>query len=501
LLSNCKTRTRRNSGDRTLPDFSELVRLNACEMALAVRERRVSPVELVQAHLDQIARLNPALNAFVDLGADAALQDAQDIRRRLDCEEETLGPLAGVPISIKACIDVAGMRCESGTRLRAGRIATQDAVLVSRLRAAGAIVLGVTNTPEMLMAYETANLVNGTTNSAWDLTRTPGGSSGGEAAAISACMSAGGIGSDAGGSVRVPSHYSGICGLKPTPGRIPATGHFPESLGPFALLGVVGPMARNVADLKLLFQAVAGPDDGDTSAAPVPLQVSAAAEIKKLRIGYLESDDELGPVDPEIAAAVRNAADVVRESGFSVEPVQLGFLRRARELWWTIFVRLGAELNREAFRGREAEISPVLQNFLDIAAADQPLTKAMLIDGWFGRDQLRLQMLEQMQRTPILLMPTSATTAFRHGERRWTVAGREIEYLQSMSYCQVWNLLGNPGVSVPVSLSSSGLPIGVQLVGRPYAEESLLDVAEVIDRAFGYRQPPIANAVAAELHA
>jgi Asp-tRNA(Asn)/Glu-tRNA(Gln) amidotransferase A subunit family amidase len=484
-----------------LADFNELVRLNAWEMALAVRERRISPVELVQAHLDQIARLNPALNAFVDLRADAALHEAEDLGRRVRSEKETLGPLVGVPVSIKACIDVTGMRCESGTRLRAGRIATQDAVLVARLRAAGAIVLGVSNTPEMLMAYETANLVNGITNSPWDVTRTPGGSSGGEAAAIAACMSAGGIGSDAGGSVRVPAHYSGICGFKPTPGRIPATGHFPESLGPFALLGVVGPMARSVADLKLLFSVVAGPDDGDTSAAPVPLHDAAADEIRKLRIGYLESDEDLCPVDPEIVAAVGSAADALRQNGFSVEPVQLDFLRAARELWWTIFVRLGAELNREAFRGRETEISPVLQDFLDIAGADQPLTKAMLLDAWFGRDQLRLKMLAQMQKTPILLMPTSATTAFRHGERRWTIAGREIEYLQSMSYCQVWNLLGNPAVSLPVSSSASGLPIGVQLVGRPYAEGSLLEVAEVVDRAFGYRQPPLAKAAAAETHA
>jgi Asp-tRNA(Asn)/Glu-tRNA(Gln) amidotransferase A subunit family amidase len=469
-------------------------------MATGVRAGTISAVELVRAHVQRIEQLNPALNAFVDLRLDAALAEASAAAQHLQ-RGERVGALHGVPVSIKACIDVAGMRCEAGSRLRAGRRATQDAVLVSRLKAAGAIILGVTNTPEMLMAYETDNLVNGRTNSAWDEARTPGGSSGGEAAAISACLSAGGFGSDGGGSVRVPAHYSGICGLKPTPGRIPATGHYPESLGPFALLGVVGPMARTIEDLRLLFSVVAGPDKGDTSAAPVPFRMPGALDVKTIRIGYLEEDVTLSPVDPEIATAVRNAARVLKDAGFIVEPIKPGYLHRARELWWTIFVRLGAELNRQAFTGRETDISPVLQNFLDIAAADEPLNKSMLLEAWFGRDQLRLQMLQEMQETPILLMPTSATTAFHHRERNWKVAGHEIEYLQSMSYSQVWNLLGNPAVSVPVALSSAGLPIGVQLVGRPYEDENVLAVADVIDHAFGYREPPILRQAVAEMRA
>src|SRR5438309_4455539 len=189
------------------------------------------------------------------------------------------GPLHGVPISINSCIDVAGMRCEAGTRLRAGYIASHDAPLVARLRQAGAVVLGVTNTPEILMAWETDNLLYGRTNNPWDTERTPGGSSGGEAAAIAAGMSAGGVGSDGGGSIRVPAHFSGICGLKPTPGRIPSTGHFPASGGPFALLGVVGPMARTVEDLKLLFEVMQGPDDGDACAAPVPFRAVALEDL------------------------------------------------------------------------------------------------------------------------------------------------------------------------------------------------------------------------------
>src|ERR1043165_660453 len=251
--------------------MSELIFLSASQMSANVRNKKISPVELVEDHLRQIERLNPKLNAFVQVneaGARAAAKVAESAVKT----NQNLGPLHGVPVSIKSSIDVAGMRCEAGTRLRAGHIAQADAPLVKRLHSAGAVILGVTNTPELLMAWETDNLLYGRANNPWDLSRTPGGSSGGEAAAIASGCSAGGVGSDGGGSIRVPAHFCGICGLKPTPGRIPATGHFPQSVGPFALLGVVGPMARSVEDLKILFEVMQGPDSGDPSAAPVPVR-------------------------------------------------------------------------------------------------------------------------------------------------------------------------------------------------------------------------------------
>ena len=251
--------------------MSTLNFLPAVAIAEQIRNKKLSPVELVEAHLVQIERLNPRLNAFVQVDAERAQRAAHDAEIDV-MQGKKLGPLHGVPISIKSSLEVAGMLCEAGTRLRAGLVATQDAPLVTRLKNSGAIVLGVTNTPELLMAWETDNLLYGRTNNPWDLERTPGGSSGGEAAAIAAGMSAGGVGSDGGGSIRVPAHFSGICGLKPTPGRIPATGHFPVSAGPFALIGVVGPMARTVCDLKVLFEVMQGPDIGDTSAAPVPVR-------------------------------------------------------------------------------------------------------------------------------------------------------------------------------------------------------------------------------------
>jgi Asp-tRNA(Asn)/Glu-tRNA(Gln) amidotransferase A subunit family amidase len=235
--------------------MADLTLISALDMVRHIREKAISPLELAELHLAKIERLNPKLNAFVQVDPDGVRRKAREAEAAV-MNGETLGPLHGIPTSIKGSIDVAGLRCEAGTRLRTGHVANCDAPLVDRLRRAGAIVLGVTNTPELLMAWETDNLLYGRTNSPWDPQRTPGGSSGGESAAIASGMSAGGVGSDGGGSIRVPAHFTGICGLKPTPGRIPATGHFPPSGGPFALLGVVGPMARTVEDLKALFEVM-----------------------------------------------------------------------------------------------------------------------------------------------------------------------------------------------------------------------------------------------------
>src|SRR6267154_2056264 len=287
--------------------------LPAVVMAEQIRNKKISPVELIEAHLAQIEKLNPQLNAFVQVDAQGARRAAHDAEIAV-MQRTTLGPLHGVPVSIKSSLEVAGMRCESGTRLRAGFVPTADAPLVARLRAAGAIILGVTNVPELLMAWETDNLLYGRTNNPWDLTRTAGGSSGGEAAAIAAGLSAGGVGSDGGGSIREPAHFTGICGLKPTPGRIPSTGHFAKSGGPFALIGVVGPMARTVADLKLLFEAIAGPDNGDPSSAPVPLRKINEKELRKVGIGFFEEDGRT-PVTTETRLAVQDAARLLSQTG------------------------------------------------------------------------------------------------------------------------------------------------------------------------------------------
>lgn len=468
--------------------MSELTFLPALSMAQQIRERKMSPVELVEAHLTRIESLNPKLNAFVQVdaaGARAQARQAEDAVMR----RHNLGPLHGVPLSIKSSIAVSGLSHEAGTRLRSGMIAEKDAPLVSRLRNAGAIILGTTNTPELLMAWETDNLLYGRSNNAWDLSRTPGGSSGGEAAAIASGCSAGGVGSDGGGSIRVPAHFSGICGLKPTPGRIPASGHFPSSVGPFALLGVVGPMARTVADLKVLFEAMQGPDDGDPSAAPVPVQWPE--NVKRLRVGYFE-DDGRTPVTSETRAAVRTAAEGLKAAGFTVEPFRPEALEQARQLWWQFFGIAGGMLLGPMIKGREEELSPILKEFSSWVAAESTHTAHTLLDAWIQRDVVRMKIFEQMKDYPVLLCPAAAIPAFRHGERTWKIDGKTVEYLDAWSYTEWFNLLGTPAAVVPVGQSPEGLPIGVQISARPWQEESVLEVAAAVEQACGnWRKPPM----------
>ncbi len=470
--------------------MSDLTFLPAVEMAQQIREKKLSPVELAEAHLTKIERLNPKLNAFVEVNAERVLREARAAEAAV-MTEKNFGPLHGVPISIKSSLEVEGFRWESGTRLRAGIVAARDAPLVSRLRGAGAIVLGVTNAPEFLMAWETDNLLYGRTNSPWDLERTPGGSSGGEAAAIASGMSAGGVSSDGGGSIRVPAHFSGICGLKPTPGRVPSTGHFPPSGGPFALIGVVGPMARNVADLRLLFEIMQGPDVGDSCAAPVPVRWPTVAETRNLRVGYFE-DDGRTPVTREIRMAVQQAADALRRAGFQVEPFRPQGLEQARELWKKFFVKVAGMLIAPMFRGREQDQSPILRQFLGWSAAEPELSGDTLLQAWIDHDSARANFLAQTEQYPILLCPAAAIPAFHHGERSWQIDGRTVDYLDAWSYTEWFNLLGNPAAVVPVSYSPEGLPIGVQIVGRPWKEEQVLAVAADLEsQCRAWRKPPI----------
>jgi Asp-tRNA(Asn)/Glu-tRNA(Gln) amidotransferase A subunit family amidase len=468
--------------------MTELTFLSAVSLAEQIRLKKLSPVEVVEAHLARIERLNPKLNAFVQIDAEGARRQAK-LAHVAVAHGEKLGPLHGIPVSIKSSMEVEGMRCESGTRLRAGFVATQDAPLVSRLRKAGAIILGTTNTPELLMAWETDNLLYGRTNNPWDLSRTPGGSSGGEAAAIAAGCSAGGVGSDGGGSIRVPAHFSGICGLKPTPGRIPATGHFPTSVGPFALLGVVGPMARTAADLKVLFEVMQGPDHGDPSSVPVPVRWPEHVDLKKLRIGYFE-DDGRTPVTAETHAAVHAAADALKRAGFTVEPFRPEGLEQARRLWWQFFGIAGGMLLGPMTKGREADLSPMLKQFSSWVAAESAHTGETLLDTWIMRDVLRIEIFSQMREYPILLCPVASIPAFRHGERSWSIDGQIVEYLDAWSYTEWFNLLGNPAAAVPVGRSNEGLPIGVQIIARPWEEELVLAVAAELEAQRGVWQAP-----------
>ena len=477
----------RDAAQASPTPVNALTRFSAVQMAAMIRNREISVAELVDAHFRELHHVNGKLNAFVSIDEERARRQAA-LADRAIASQGPLGPLHGVPITIKSSIDVAGLVCEAGTRLRQGYVAESDAPLVSRLKKAGAIVLGNTTVPEFLMAWETDSALYGRTNSPWDLSRTPGGSSGGEAAAIAACCSAGGIGSDGGGSIRVPAHFSGICGLKPTPGRVPATGHFPASVGPFALLGVVGPMARTIEDLTLMFEVMAGPDNGDPNAAPVAPQTLDRATLLQSRIGYFD-DDGWVSVTQETRDAIHRTIDTLRDQGFTVERFVPEGLHEARRLWHALFIDGVAMVLRQAYKGREDEMHSIVREILRLSELDPPLTAESLLDVLFRRDIVRAKFLAQMERYPILVCPVSAIPAFRHGERSWTVGNQTVRYPDAFSYSQYFNLLGNPAAVVPVGSSPEALPIGVQIVGRPWEEERVLAIGRAVEHAGGWKEP------------
>ncbi len=453
--------------------------LPAVDQLALLRAGKISALELAEEHIQTIERLNPVLNALVDFDAE---------RVRAQARDAGAGALAGLPITIKSSIEVKGHRCEIGSTLRRGLVATKDACAVSALRAEGAVVLGTTNCPEFLMAYETDNLLSGRTRNPWDLHRSPGGSSGGESAAIAAGLSAGGLGSDSGGTVREPAHFTGICSLKPTPGRVSAQGHMPPCVGPFSSLGAIGPMARTIADVELLFRLLCAPHLCDAGSAPVPYRAVSRKEAMTVRIGWFEDDGQV-PVTPETRAAIQSAVRELEEQGFKVLPARPNGLEEARKLWRVFFLRCGAMFYSSTIEGQRRDLSLLFTEFLREAGVDPPLTADSLLQAWADTDRLRSLFVEEMETAPILLTPVCSVPAFRQGERAWSIDGQQVGYWDAMRYTQWFNLLALPAAVVPVGRSPEGLPIGVQVVGRPYQDELVLTIAGVLDRAFGYRVP------------
>jgi Asp-tRNA(Asn)/Glu-tRNA(Gln) amidotransferase A subunit family amidase len=466
----------------------ELIFETAVALARMIREKKASSREVVEAYLRRIERVNPLLNAYIHV-------DAEGARRQARAADEALargdvGRLHGVPLSMKSSIEVAGFPCECGSKLRKGVVAERDATLVSRLKQAGAVILGNTNVPDLLMAYETDNLLYGRTNNPWDLERTPGGSSGGESAAIAGGCSAGGFGSDGGGSVRVPAHFCGIYGLKPTPGLIPRTGHWPACVGPATFSALVGPMARSAEDLELFLQLTAGPENHDAASAPVSVEPVADSDLAGVEIGYFE-DDGAKPVTPETRQAIQTAATALREQGFRVEPFEMENIEEARQLWWVFFGVSGAALTKPLIEGREQDLHPFVRDLLAPADGSQYPSFEQFMGMWVERDRLRWRLLEKMGRRRALLCPVAAVPAFRHRERSWAIDGREVRYPRIFSYSQIFNLLSNPSVVVPVGRSPEGLPIGVQLVGRHFEDPWILAIARRLGAALGeWRRPP-----------
>jgi Asp-tRNA(Asn)/Glu-tRNA(Gln) amidotransferase A subunit family amidase len=436
---------------------------NCHEIAASIRKREVSPVEVMEAHLERISRLNPQLNAIVTLAPDA-LERARAAEKSKDP-----GPLHGVPITIKDTIETAGLRSTSGSVVRKDYVPSIDAPAVARLKGAGAIIIGKTNAAEMAMDYNADNPVFGRTNHPLNPELTPGGSSGGEAVAIATHMSPGGLGSDLAGSVRIPAHFCGICGLKATTGRIPGEGQFPPSTGPYALGAVIGPMARTVADLRLLFHALTLTDPSDT-------------QLKGARFAWYRDDGHV-PVTEETANAVATAAAALNDARLLGEERLPPHVDRGNELWLKLFSRASVVQLRKWYAGRESEGGSFVS--WRLATADDTPAPALdeYILNWMERDRLREELLRWLETTPLILAPVGATPAYAHDTLKVTVRGVTMGTFRAFSYAQAFNVFDLPAVTVPAGRSNDGLPIGVQIVGRPFAEDMVLQAAEMIEKA------------------
>lgn len=472
----------------TLKDNQDVTAKSICELAEIIRSKVISPVDVVKAFLERIEKINPMLNAIVTLAPDAMkkAQEAEDAVVR----GEVCGPLHGVPVTVKDTIETAGLRTTSGSRMRAEFIPELDAPAVARLKAAGAIILGKTNAAEMAMDYTADNPVFGRTNNPYDLSLTPGGSSGGEGAAIASCMSPGGIGSDLAGSIRIPSHFCGITGLKPTVGRVPGAGQFPPSTGPYSLGAAIGPMARSVSDVQLLFDVLAGSYVAATSGDKAPHLIEAPrTSISGWRVAFY-TDDRVSPVSEETQRAVAAAAKALANAGLATEERRPPGIERGHDLWLKIFSRASVVQLRNVYAGHEDEGGDFVRWRL-ATADDTPLPSLDdYIDSWMERDRLRASLVDWLEDTPLILAAVGAIPAYPHNTHKVTVANQTMSIFRAFSYSQTFNVFDLPVVVVPVGRSSAGLPIGVQIIGRPFAEDTVLAAAAIVEEALGGWQPP-----------
>ena len=449
--------------------MSELVEQSLSAIAKMIRQRELSPVEVAEAHFERIARLNPELNAIVTIAPDV-VERARAAEAALLRGDE-VGLLHGVPVTIKDTIDTAGLRTTSGSKIRMDYVPQTDAPSVARLKAAGAIVLGKTNAAEMAMDYTADNLVFGRTNHHLNAGLTPGGSSGGEAVAIATHMSPGGIGSDLAGSVRIPAHFCGICGLKPTTGRVPGELQFPPSIGPYSLGAVIGPLARNIGDLRLLLGALSKDPFERTS-----------FDLRGVRVAWY-TDDGVAPVTEETAKAVAAAAAALSDAGLIVDEQRPPHVDRGNEMWLKVFSRASVVQLRSVYRGRESEGGDFVRWRLGTADEMPAPTLDEYIAYWMERDRLREELLQWMETTPLIIAPVGATPAYPHNTLKVTVRGSTFGTFRAFSYAQTFSVFDLPVVTVPAGRSNDGLPIGVQIAGTPFAEEMVLAAAEIIEKS------------------
>lgn len=461
---------------------TDIVYSDATRLAELIRTREVSPVEVVQAHLDRIDAVNPKLNAIVTI-ADDAIAAARAAEAAVLAGGE-LGALHGVPFTVKDSIDTAGLLTQRGSPIFKGRIPERDATSVARMKAAGAIVLAKTNLPEFSYMVESDNLLTGRTNNPWNLDRTPGGSSGGESAAIAAGLSPLGLGTDLAISVRGPAAQTGITSMKPTHGRIPMTGVWPRVP---RRNWHVGPMARSVRDVALAYSLMVGPDGADGFASST-VQFDAGvgpSPDRPLRVGWLV-EPGFGPIDPEVAAIVQAAADALAGAGCVVEPVRIPALERdfALDVYNKLHVMEMKAVFAETVAGHpDSDIYQPAKTMLglpdtsmdDFVAAEQAAER--LKDGFAA----------YFQHYDALVTPVQPLPAQRHGVEEFVINGQKVDatYLQGSTV--PLNITGVPGLTLRFGTSADGMPINVQLVSSWQAESTILHLAGLLESVSSVR--------------
>ncbi|HEV2667402.1 MAG TPA: amidase [Blastocatellia bacterium] len=456
--------------------MNQLLRSSASALAGAIRSGEVSSEEVVGAHIKRIEEVNPRLNAVAQLTAESALARAREADRML-ARGEIKGPLHGVPITIKDSLETRGVISTSGSKARACYKPGVNATAVERLVEAGAILLGKTNVPELTFYAHTDNLVYGRTNNPYDLSRTPGGSSGGEAAIIAACGSPLGLGSDAGGSQRVPAHFCGIATLRPTNGRVSRAGHFPPIEGLFGEVLAVGPMARYVEDLVLTLPLIAGADWRDPWTVPAPLDDPRTVELQNLRVAFY-TDNSVSASTPEVIAAVKASASVLSESGLIVEEKVPDGLRQSFELYlslMTAYANTEMEILLQS-TGMD-DIYPALKRSLETLRGAKP-SLSDYVNMMTNRRRFQSRMLAFMRDYDVILCPAAPFPAPLHE------ATEEDQFIAVLSHAMPYGLTGWPAAVARAGSTPEGLPVGVQIVARPWREDIVLAVAQRLESAF-----------------
>jgi amidase len=454
--------------------MNDLISLSTLELAAGIREGRFSSSQVLDAHLERIETYNPALNAVVTLDAHGARARARAADQAL-ARGEVWGPLHGVPFTLKDALATAGMRTTTGFPPLQAYVPPADSTVAARLKAAGGILIGKTNVAMLLADYQTANPIFGRTNNPWDLARTPGGSSGGAAAALAAGMTPFEMGTDLSGSIRIPAAFCGVFGLKPTERRVSLIGVVPglDSPRSVRIMSSVGPLARTLDDLELLYGIVAGPDGMDTEVPPVSVDRAPAPEMKALRIAYASTFPGV-PAAAEIRAAVEAAAAGLSRLGARVEEAKLPALDFTQDLM------------------RTGEMIGMLTGVFQPEQGQPPIPLARYLEALEGRDRSILAWERFFQDWDALLCPASAVTAFPHCDpgTPLTVDGQETSYWMVSAHTALFNYTGHPAVVLPYRQDQAGLPIGVQLVGKRWNDSGLLSAAKAVTQVTGAFQPP-----------